>query len=291
MKRWHVTTGLAITTLAACGLLAAASRAAAQEKPKPAETAKSDEKLPKAEDIIAKSIEAMGGKTAMEKVRTRVLTGALEFQPLGIKCTFTAYTAAPNKSYEAVEIEGAGKEEAGSDGDVYWTISTAMGPRLLEGEEKETKARETGFNAELQWRKLYAKTECTETADVDDHPCYKVVFTPATGAPVTTYYDKKSYLPVKQETTVSGPMGKMALTTLLEDYQKSDAVLIARRMTTLVAGAPVKQIIVIEKIEQNTDIPADRFAPPEPVKALLAKSKAETKPAAGEKEKKAESKP
>ena len=92
--------------------------------------------------------------------------------------------------------------------------------------------------------------------------------------------------------TVNGALiAQTALTTLLEDYQKSDAVLIARRMTTLVAGAPVKQIIVIEKIEQNTDIPADRFAPPEPVKALLAKSKAETKPAAGEKEKKAESKP
>jgi outer membrane lipoprotein-sorting protein len=248
-------------------------------QPKSQSATASAGKLPPAEEVIEKSIEALGGKAAMEKIRSRVMKGTLEVEPQGLKGSVTIYAAAPNRSYEVVELEGLGKEEAGTDGEVFWMISTAMGPRLLEGDERAAKARETRFNAELHWRELYTKAECAEEVEVEGHPCYKVVFTPATGAPVTVYYDRKTWLPTRQDMTMTGPMGTLSLTTILSDYRKCAGVLIPHRMSTTVAGTPARHTVVLESVESNVDIPAERFALPEPIRALVEKSRAQTKPA------------
>ena len=101
--------------------------------PPKAEQAPKEEGPPRAEEIIEKSIKAIGGKAAFERIHSRLIKATIEITPGGVKGTLTSYAAAPNKRYEVVDLEGVGTEESGSDGQVYWSVSAMVGPRILEG--------------------------------------------------------------------------------------------------------------------------------------------------------------
>jgi len=236
------------------------------------------EKLPDVDEIMERSIEAQGGRPAFEKLHSRVTTGTYEVVNQGIKGSMTAYELAPNKQYAVMDLPGVGKVESGTDGEVYWELTAITGPRLLEGDEKAISARQSTFNALLFWRKLYQKAECVGVEEVDGRPCYKLVFTPKEGGPEIIYIDQKTYLPVRQELTLKGPMGNIPIVASLADYKKVDGVLLPHKTTQVIAGVQTV-VSLAEKIEHNVEIPADRFALPEQIKALVAKSKAQTQPA------------
>jgi hypothetical protein len=251
------------------------------------------EKLPQAEDILDKSIDALGGKAAFEKLRNRVIKGTAEMRgsatPQVFKGTITSYEAAPHKSYVMLDLEGVGQIETGTDGETYWEINPVQGARLLEGDEKALQERTTVFNAPLYWRKLYKKVECVAAEDVSGAPCYKVVATPLQGKPETTWYDQKTYLPVKSELTVSTPIGEQAFELVPSDYRKVDGVLLPHKATQKMAG--LEQVFTFESIKHNVDLPADRFDVPAKVKELGGKPKSTTQPAtSAEREKAAEKK-
>jgi hypothetical protein len=239
-----------------------------------------EERLPTAEDVLDRAVEALGGKAALEKHHTRVSKGTFEIPAVNQKGTLVSYEAAPNKFYQAVELPGGLKSESGSDGEVYWDVAP-QGARILEGEEKAFKVRDSRFNAPLYWRSLYQKVECVGVENVDDHPCYKVVMTPEVGAPQTCYYDRQSFRMLRMDVVVKLPQGPLPAVVRFDDYKKVDGVLIPHKITQRSLG--LDQILTVDTIECNVDIPAERFAPPEPVKALLEKSKTTTKPAAPEK--------
>src|SRR5437763_6729311 len=89
-----------------------------------------DDALPKAETILDRFIEVTGGKAAYQKRKTEIANGTLEFTAQGLKGTLTRYSADPDKSYSALDIEGVGKIEMGSGGGIAWEKSAILGPRL-----------------------------------------------------------------------------------------------------------------------------------------------------------------
>jgi hypothetical protein len=248
-------------TLAAAALLIGLSGAG--------RLALAEETLPKADVIIEKYIEVTGGKAAYGKVHNEISTGTLELVGKGIKGTLTIYRAEPDKSYTLTEIEGVGKVEEGSDGQVAWTRSAMTGPRLKEGEEKATSLRSGRFNAELHWREHFKKVETAGVEDVNGQPCYKVVMTPAEGSPVTRYYDKKSNMLVKTAMTIKIPMGEFPVESVVSDYRKEGEILMPHRLNQKMAGNEI--LITIEGVKYNAEIPKGTFDLPEDVKPLVNK--------------------
>lgn len=236
-------------------------------------------RLPAAEEIIEKAIEAQGGKAALQKLQSRICKGTFAIAAQNIKGALTTYEQAPNKKYVVIEIEGLGKVESGSDGEVCWENSSMTGARVLEGEERALALRDATFHAALEWKKLYEKAECTGEATVDDEPCWKVAMTPKGGSPETIFYSKKTGLPTKIAWTLTGPMGELLIETKPREYKKVDDVLMAHVMSQTAMG--IEQTITLDRIEHNMNIPADRFALPDAIKALLDKSKPDSKPTTG----------
>jgi hypothetical protein len=259
--------GISLAVLATAVTLASTGRPAlAQEK-----------KLPVAEEVLDKAIEALGGKAAMEKQHTRVSKGTFVIPAAGQKGTLASFEAAPDKYYQTIEMSGGMKVESGTDGEVYWVL-TRQGPRILEGEDKALKARDSRFNALLYWRSLYKTAACTGVEDVDGHPCYKVVLTPELGPAQTYYYDCQSYLARRMDLTLKGPRGPAPTEIRFDDYKKVDGVLVPHKITQTTLG--IEQVVSFDTIESNVAMPADRFAIPEAVKALLEEPKTTTRPAA-----------
>jgi hypothetical protein len=254
-----------VTALVAVVLVALAGTAAAVA---------ADEKLPPVEKIIDRHIEATGGADAMKKLKNRVTTGTFEPKGSGIKLTMKSCAARPNLSYTLMESEATGKIEEGSNGDVVWSMSLMQGPQLVTGEERTIRLREAHFDKMLLWKKLYKKVECVGTEEVNGHDCYKVVFTGEVGSPITTYFDRKTYLAHRVDFEIENPMGKIPLEIYISDYKKVDGVLVAHRIVQKVIGQ--ERIIAIDKIEHNVDLPKGTFDPPEPVQQLIQAEKSQS---------------
>jgi hypothetical protein len=223
--------------------------------------------LPTGEAILDKYIEVTGGKAAYEKKTTEVTTGVFEFTGKGVKAHITSYQAAPNKSYTAIEIDGIGKMEEGTDGSVVWERSAIKGPRLKLGEERAVSLRGANIQGDVRWRDFFQKVECTGVEPIDGHICYRVVLTPKDGQTETRYYDKKSYLLVRTNMILTNEMGEIPTEMSVSDYRRVDGVLMPFQLKQKVLGQEFT--ITHESIQINVEIPKERFALPDDVKALM----------------------
>ncbi len=237
-----------------------------------------DEALPKAETILDKYIDAVGGKAAFEKHRTEVMHGTIEFTGRGLKGTMTVYQAAPDKNRSVLELEGIGKIESGSNGEIAWDNSALQGARIKQGIEKADSLRDGVFNSSLFWRKLYSKVETTGSENVEGHDCYKVVLTPAEGSSSTHFYDKKSGLLIKTATRRTTQMGEISAEVIADDYRKEGDILTPHKMTNRFSGQEF--VLTVNSVEYNTDLQPGVFDLPPEVAALLKKSAAAPAPPA-----------
>jgi len=229
-----------------------------------------DESLPKAETVLDHYVEVTGGKAAYQQRHNEVQHGAIELSANGIRGTVTIYQAAPNKTLSVIEIEGVGKIESGSNGEVAWEQSIVQGARVKQGEEKIDSRRDGTFNAPILWRTIYAKAETVGSETVNGHDCYKVVLTPKEGKSVTEFYDKKSGLLVKSMATRTTPMGDIAAEIFLDDYRKEGDVLMPHKLTNKIAAQEFH--VTLSSVEVNADLPKDRFDIPDEIKALMPKA-------------------
>jgi outer membrane lipoprotein-sorting protein len=248
------------------------------------------EKLPAGREIVERSIEAIGGKEALKKINNRVGEGTLEIKGLGIKGKLVSYQARPNKMYTHVEIEGIGTIEQGSDGEVVWEMSTLTGGRVKQGEERAALLLFSHFD-ESELLEKFEKIECVGVEEVGGEACYKVVATPKEAMPITTYYSKQSGLPLKAVLTFPHQAGKLEVENLMQDYREVDGLLLPHRNVEKVMV--IESLVTIDKFRHNVELPEDRFAPPDAIKALMKKAaeEAAAKQAADESEAKKDAAP
>lgn len=225
--------------------------------------------LPKAETILDKVVEAMGGKAAYAKIHSMVLTGNMEVKGIGMKGSLISYHSAPSSLYVEVKIEGIGTIRDGSDGKIAWEISAFQGPRLKDGDEKAFALREADMTAAENWRKYFKEVVTQGIEQVDGKDCYKLLMTPNEGSPETQYIDKATYLPAKLTMTMKGPMGEIPMETVMGEYRKQGDLLVPFKAVQKAAGQEIN--ITFDTVKFNVDIPKEKFDTPEEIQALLKK--------------------
>jgi hypothetical protein len=229
-----------------------------------------DEALPPAATVLNRWIEVTGGRAALEKRHNQVQRGTVEIASVGLKGNVTIYEAEPNKNRATFELAGIGKIESGTNGEVAWENNPLQGPRIKQGPELAESLRDSTFNAELFWQKLYAKVETMGIETTEGHECYKVVLTPKEGNPTTEYFDRKSGLLVKTSATRTTSMGQITGEVLYDDYRKDGDILAPHKLIQRAASQEFQ--IQLQSVEANADLPKDIFALPPEIQALLNKS-------------------
>lgn len=227
--------------------------------------------LPTPDSIMDRFVEVTGGKDAYAARKTEVVTGTVEFAAMGLKGAMVTYFEEPGKYYMSMDLAGVGKVETGLVDGVAWENSVLQGPRIKTGEEKNQSIREAAMNGAYEWRKLFSKAETAGEETVEGVPCYKVVMTPATGNPVTMYFEKESGLMRKTTVVAASQLGDIAAESTSTEYKRYDGILEPAKVTEKVAGQEFT--ITIDTVKANQPIPAEKFALPEEVKALLARQK------------------
>jgi hypothetical protein len=226
--------------------------------------------LPSGESILQRYVDVTGGKAAYDKIHNEVAKGTMELTGKNVRGMIVSFEAEPNKNYSAVDIEGVGKVESGTDGTVAWENSAIAGPRIKTDVERDEMIRASVFNAHLSWQTLYQKVETTGSETIDGDECYRVVLTPKSGRPETEYYSKKTGLLVKTSNVNTTQMGEVATEGFVKDYKDVSGVKMAFTRVNRVAGQEIQ--VHLDTIEVNAEIPKDRFELPEEIKALLRKN-------------------
>lgn len=254
--------------------LALCQGAFAQSKPapataKPAPTASAAAGLPSGESLLAKHVEAAGGQAAYDKIKNRVAQGTLEIGAANLTLALSIYAAKPDRLYTLADSDMTGRIESGVVDGVAWENSGMRGAVVKTGQERDDALREALFDALIYWKDSTKTAECVAVADVDGKPAYKVIVTPKIGGAQTIYFDRESMLAVQVETKVAAMGQVVDVVSKPGDYRDVDGIKVPFTARQYVMGQ--ERVFRMEKVQHNVELPADRFAPPAAIKALLEK--------------------
>lgn len=217
-------------------------------------------KTPTVQEILAKYVEALGGRAANEKIKSRMMKGTMEIQPMGIKGSFESYAAAPNKSVVKSTLAGIGDLIEGFDGQNAWSINPLQGNRDKQGEELAQAKLVYNFYREINLARIYPKMEYKGTEKVGANDAYVLVGTPDNLSPETFYFDTKTGLLLRQDSTLVSPEGKMPTKVFYEDVREVDGVKLPFKIRTVIPQFEI--VITTTEVKHNIAVDDGKFAKP-----------------------------
>lgn len=219
--------------------------------------------LPSAETVIAKYTEAIGGE-ALARVQNMTAEVEFEMPTQGVYATAEEFWVRPDKFYFRIDLAAVGVPdfETGVLEGVAWQSHPMAGTRKLSGAEGAAALRRAALNPFEGWKEQFDTAETVAEEIVEEKTCYKVVFTPAEGTPLASFFDKETGLLVRQE--IGGETGP-GMVTNLGDYQETQGILSARTVETKGPESfTLKYTTVAYDVE---DIPEDTFELPASLRA------------------------
>jgi len=213
-----------------------------------------------AEQVFEKSIEATGGRKALENLTSFVAKGTLEMVGMPVAGDIEVYAKAPNKRFIITAIQGYGDAKQGFDGQVAWTEDPLQGLSELSGEALAITRRESTFNAALKWHELYQKVDLKGKQKLRDREAYIVELTPADGKTVTQYYDADTFLLQRVDMESPTMQGLALVQTRLSDYRDIDGI---KFPFTISQDLPTGEVVVkYSEVKLNVEIEDARFTKP-----------------------------
>lgn len=247
MKRRH------LFTLALAAVLAAPASAIAQA-------------LPDAEDIVARYVEAIGGRRAVMSAQGYHATGTFDVPAQGISGNFETYAAAPNRVVFTADVPGLGTVGGGYDGTTGWSLNPATGPMVLDGRMLEQMQQQANFHAAFHGDDYVASMETVEEADFEGVACYKVKIVTTWDEEYFEFFDRESGLLVGSIRQSATPMGEIEATTVFADYADVGGLRIPMKTTQRVMG--FDQVITITSAEAM-EVPDSAFALPTEIQEMI----------------------
>ncbi len=247
VSRIHIRTA----ALAALALLAAL--------PAPAQ------ELPAAEQLVARYVQAIGGREAVLRPRTSRALATFEMPAAGLSGQLEVLTAAPNRVVTRVSVAGM-EIRSGFDGTVGWGIDPMSGARLLSGAELDAVREQSNMLMGVRDRSLFQSMETVERTEMGGQPCYRVRAVTLAGREIFDCYHVETGLLVAQTAVQDSPMGSMPTTTYLSEYREFGGMLMPTLMTQEMMGA--QQVIRFTSVEYD-GVDAAAFALPAQIHALM----------------------
>jgi outer membrane lipoprotein-sorting protein len=240
-----------------------------------------------ADEIIAKHIEARGGKDKIKAVQSIRMTGRMVMGQ-GMEAPFVRESARPNKVRTEFTIQGMTGVQA-FDGKSGWSVMPFMGkkdPEAMSADE----IRQTEDEADIDGLLVDSKekghqVEYAGKEDVEGTPAYKLKVTKKNGDIDNIYIDAESYMVIKESGKINVRGQEIENEVTFGDFKPVEGVIFPFSMEQKPKGAPAGMMITVSKIEVNPTLDASRFAMP------AAAAKPAEKPAMEEKKAPAPPKP
>jgi len=248
---------LTLLLVAVCGLLV--NTAIAQENVS-------------AEDVIKMHLKQLGGEEKLKSIKTveqqfvMVISG-----PGGDMEADCELLQDGNKFRMLMNLPGFGEIQQGSDGKHFWTSNPTRGDRLMDKEETALAKEQYSqpFPA-LDWLKDYdGQIELKGKAEVDGTPCYKLLFEPSTGTPITRYFAVEDGKMLRFDATQKGMAGEVEISVFLSDFKEVDGITLPFKQDTEMEQAQADMSMEVDSIKFNQEMTAERFELPAAIQKLV----------------------
>jgi outer membrane lipoprotein-sorting protein len=212
-----------------------------------------------ADEAIEKALAAMGGRAALTKLTTRVITGTMTVSTQGVDIPGTVEISnkAPNltRSFMKLDLSAYGGQEMvidrRCDGKTAFEINSQTGVKEITGNQLENMLNASFPSPLLNYKQAGSKVEVAGKEKLGEKDVIVLVFTPKVGSVSKLYFDAQTWLHVRSVVKMNLPEagGEIEQTTDLSDYRDVDGVKLAY---TLAVSNPAQSVTIrIQKIEHN----------------------------------------
>ena len=211
------------------------------------------------DDILARNLESLGGRAALDRVQSVRQTSRLVLP--GSEATIVVYSKRPNLVRQELKIAGETAIEA-YDGTVAWALNRIMGmstATALSGVEAEAIRNQSSFDGFLASAR--ARGDSIDVVGNETLRGRPVIHLRLSAADhhrqVHCYLDAQTYLEVR----IVSDSGAGRVDQDLLDYRPVEGLMMPFTLKTTIAGRPVGDLVV-SKVEVNVAIDDTMFRMP-----------------------------
>ena len=220
-------------------------------------------------DIVEKHLAASGGRAALGKLKTRVLTGNLTLtSPAGdLSGTIEVSSEAPNKERTLITLDltnlGAGQLtfEQRFDGQAGYVLDPLQGNRPMTSSQIDALKNQSFPDVLLDYDKQGMTATLGGKEKVGERDAYVLVLQPKTGPAVRQYIDAESFLLIRVKMMIDTPeTGPLEQTVDFLDHRDIDGIKFPFQVKTTNPAQSVSATIT--KVQHNTTIDQSIFGKP-----------------------------
>jgi photosynthetic reaction center cytochrome c subunit len=212
----------------------------------PAGEDKAEDSAPAAE-VLAAYIEALGGRTAIEKVTSRVSTGTT-VNAMGQKTTFEIVQARPDRLRITMTSAGGGIAQ-GVDGNDVWSRGRNGTVVPVTGPDNDRLRRMANLSVDLMLLALDPKLTAAPVETIGGHKMQVLRGTLTNGQAEHLYFDAQTHLLARRVILTPTPLGPMPDQTDYEDYRPVDGVRVPFLLRR--AGPTSSTTFQCDRVRQN----------------------------------------
>lgn len=267
----------AVACLAMVATLPTSVLARPQNGDSPATQANGQGELPRAEEVIARSIKAAGGEEALRALKQMHGKGTLELPMVGIRADMELFVDDSGEQplmKGVIELPQMGTIIRGLTPNGGYEVTPMQGSRKLTEAEVAAMREEADFQSNLDLEKYYESWKTIGRQEVDGTPAVVVELIDKQGKSTKIFYAEEGAsagLPIATQTVQSSPMGDIPSRTKLSDYRDVEGPGGPVKMSFKTEGdaGGQKMVTTMNEIDLQPDLTENDVAPPEEVKEML----------------------
>ncbi len=209
------------------------------------------------EELLKKHIEAIGGESAVMKVKDRVIEGKVSIfaGPQTIEGTFKRTEKFPNKQVFIISTP-VFSQEVYNDG--KRVVQSGMGgTRELTGDELKKAQESAHFNMLYRTAELGYKVTAKEKKMLKGRPVYVAELEQALNGKTILVFDAEDFMLISETRKQTTPQGEIDVTTTYSDFKPVDGVVQPFKIVQSLGMADVQ--LVVTSIKQNVGVPDEEF--------------------------------
>ncbi|MGA9039340.1 MAG: c-type cytochrome [Terriglobales bacterium] len=214
-------------------------------------------KLPSADQLIDKYVQALGGAAAIQKVTSRVEQGTANVG--GHELPIDIFDKNPDKRISLMHLT-SGDSVTAYNGHEGWLAAPGRPLRDMSGSDMDAAKFEANLHFPTDIKQIFAELHVEHEEKVGDQSAY-VIFALRQGQPpVELYFDEQSGLLLREMRYSESLLGLNPTRIDYADYRDVDGVKTPFRWT--IARPSGRFTIQLEQIKQNVPIDDDKFVKP-----------------------------
>ncbi|MEO1008908.1 MAG: hypothetical protein AAFX79_10085 [Planctomycetota bacterium] len=232
--------------------------------------------LPKAAKLAEKAVEAVGGRSKLEKIKSLRVVMSMEAMGMQIEMD-TAWARAGGRLVK-MNMGGFGETSMGTDGTIAWGTNPITGEYMILPDEQ---AEQLNDQASMHMAMIdpigmrdeeLEKFETVGRESFRGVDSFKVLYVTKEGdSEGHMFYDAKTGMPVGFRQTEAGPMGQQTTTVAFEDWKAVEGVKFFHKAMVESAQMGPQPIAMTVKTLEANKLDASAFEPPAEVKEMAAK--------------------